>query len=421
PEPAGRRERGGGAAGPRDRGDHARPGRARSAVRAGGLDPRRRAASGSALRYARRPRRDARVHGAGDLRRLRRHGAARDRGREHAPGLRGRALARRPAAADHDLRRSDGVRGEQAARPGHAPGVRRGDECPGLHARAAVLRGAMGAGAGAGDRPPLEPGRGPGWAKLAEAVALRVPPSEIETIYLFAPWKREGREWGTAVGACRGTEGSDRLRVYTARYMLIVRGKERGQSRIEVEETALSPADVIARVMQAAAARTGDPEPPVAVGPAVWYVGSRNQAPRGIPPPPGRAQPAGDAAAVGGGRSGVLRRRAPVGRGGGPARGQASRGRDGHDLSDTRPAGPCRPGQGARLRRGVQAVRAARGRAGARALYLLVVRPGDGVRERSARADDCPARGGGGVPAPPPPAGDLWTVPHLSAGEPFSA
>ena len=136
----------------------------------------------------------------------------------------------------------------------------------------------MGAGAGAGDRPPLEPGRGPVWAKLAEAVALRVPPSEIETIYLFRPWKREGREWGTAVVACRAAEGErgeagGRLRVYTARYMLIVRGKERGQSRIEVEETALSPADVIARVMQAAAERTGDPEPPVAVGPAVWYEG----------------------------------------------------------------------------------------------------------------------------------------------------
>jgi hypothetical protein len=142
----------------------------------------------------------------------------------------------------------------------------------------------MGAGAGAGDRPPLAPGRGPGWAKLAEAIALRVPPSEIETIYLFRPWKREGREWGTAVVACRAAEGEvggggggagggggDRLRVYTARYMLIVRGKERGQSRVEVEETALSPAEVVARVMQAAADRTGDPEPPVAVGPAVWY------------------------------------------------------------------------------------------------------------------------------------------------------
>ena len=118
----------------------------------------------------------------------------------------------------------------------------------------------MGAGAGPGARPPLDPGRGPGWAKLAEAVALRVPPSEIETIYLFRPWKREGREWGTAVVACRAAEGAGegaggRLRVYTARYMLIVRGKERGQSRIEVEETALSPAAVIARVMQAAASQ----------------------------------------------------------------------------------------------------------------------------------------------------------------------
>ena len=139
----------------------------------------------------------------------------------------------------------------------------------------------MGAGADPGARSPLEPGRagrGPGWAKLAEAVALRVPPSEIETIYLFRPWKREGREWGTAVVACRAAEGTGegaggRLRVYTARYMLIVRGKERGQSRIEVEETALSPAEVIARVMQAAAERTGDAEPPVAVGPAVWYEG----------------------------------------------------------------------------------------------------------------------------------------------------
>lgn len=131
----------------------------------------------------------------------------------------------------------------------------------------------MGAGAGPGDRPALEPGRGPGWAKLAEAVALRVPPAAIETIYLFRPWKREGREWGTAVVACRVPDGGGRLRVYTARYMLIVRGKERGQARIEVEETALSPAEVIARVMQAAADRTGDPDPPVAVGPAVWYEG----------------------------------------------------------------------------------------------------------------------------------------------------
>jgi len=131
----------------------------------------------------------------------------------------------------------------------------------------------MGAGAGAGDHPPVAPGRGPGWAKLAEAVAKQVPPAEIETIYLFTPLKREGREWGTAVVARRSAEGGGRLRVYTARYMLVVRGKERGQSRVEVMETGLSPAEVIAQVMQATADRVGDPEPPVAVGAAVWYEG----------------------------------------------------------------------------------------------------------------------------------------------------
>lgn len=131
----------------------------------------------------------------------------------------------------------------------------------------------MGAGVGPGYGAPLAPGRGPGWAKLAEAVALRIAPSTIETIYLFRPLKREGREWGTAVVTCRPVEGDTRLRVYTARYMLVVRGKERGQSKIHVEETGLSPAEVIAQVMQTAAERTGDAEPPVAVGPAVWYEG----------------------------------------------------------------------------------------------------------------------------------------------------
>lgn len=131
----------------------------------------------------------------------------------------------------------------------------------------------MGASAGARYRPPLEPGRGPGWAKLAEAVAARVTPSEIETIYLFRPLKREGREWGTAVVACRAPDQNSRLRVFTARYMLVVRGKERGQAKLDVEETGLSPAAIIARVMEATAERTGDAEPPVAVGPAVWYDG----------------------------------------------------------------------------------------------------------------------------------------------------
>ena len=128
---------------------------------------------------------------------------------------------------------------------------------------------------GAGSDPrtpfPVAPGEGPGWAKVAEAVRAAMPPAEIGSIYLFRPIRREGREWGTAVVTRTSADG--RLRVYTAKYMLIVRGKERGQTKVEVEEVALSPAEVLAQVLRTAADRTGESEPPVEVGPGVWYEG----------------------------------------------------------------------------------------------------------------------------------------------------
>jgi hypothetical protein len=120
---------------------------------------------------------------------------------------------------------------------------------------------------------PPSPGQGPGWAKLAAAIEAQVPPTEIETIYVFRPIKREGKEWGTAVVTRKSSGPDGRLRVYTAKYMLIVRGKERGQGKFEVVEVALSPAEVLAQVMQATVDRGGDTEPPVALGPTAWYEG----------------------------------------------------------------------------------------------------------------------------------------------------
>ena len=108
---------------------------------------------------------------------------------------------------------------------------------------------------------------------MAEAVAAQMPPAEIASIYLFRPIKREGREWGTAVVTRNNPDGGGRLRVYTAKYMLVVRGKDRGQVKVEVNEVGLSPAEVLAQVMQATADRTGDTEPPAEVGPGVWYEG----------------------------------------------------------------------------------------------------------------------------------------------------
>jgi hypothetical protein len=117
----------------------------------------------------------------------------------------------------------------------------------------------------------VAPGHGPGWAKLAEAVAARVPPREIERLHVFRPFKRDGREWGTAVVTSRAPDG--RLRVFTAKYMLVVRGKDRGRARLEVDEVGLSPAEVLEQVMRATAERSGEATPPDVVSPGVWYEG----------------------------------------------------------------------------------------------------------------------------------------------------
>ena len=131
----------------------------------------------------------------------------------------------------------------------------------------------MGASQDPGAPLPVTPGQGAGWAKLAAAVREAMPPAEIERIYLFPPIKREGREWGTAVVTRKSDAQDGRLRVYTAKYMLIVRGKERGQAKVEVVEVGLTPAEVLAQVMQATSDRSGEPEPPVEIAPGAWYEG----------------------------------------------------------------------------------------------------------------------------------------------------
>src|SRR5258705_13800574 len=72
---------------------------------------------------------------------------------------------------------------------------------------------------------PPGPGQGAGWAKLAAAVEAQVPPAEIETLYVFRPIKREGKEWGTPAAPPQAPPG--RLPAYTAKYTPPARGQER--------------------------------------------------------------------------------------------------------------------------------------------------------------------------------------------------
>ncbi len=112
-------------------------------------------------------------------------------------------------------------------------------------------------------------GLGLGWAQVADALAERVPVPELERIWLLAPLRQEGREWGTAV-ILRHLEG-DRRRVYTATYMMTTRGRDRGQAKITIDEVGDSPRVVVEDVVAGVQERSGDAEPPTEIDPREWY------------------------------------------------------------------------------------------------------------------------------------------------------
>jgi hypothetical protein len=111
---------------------------------------------------------------------------------------------------------------------------------------------------------------GLGWDRVAAALAAQIPMAEIDRIWLFAPMRQEGREWGTAV-VLRRLDG-DRRRVYTATYMVATRGRDRGQTKIGIEEVGDSPSVIVEDVIAGVQERAGDAEPPTEIQPQVWFV-----------------------------------------------------------------------------------------------------------------------------------------------------
>jgi hypothetical protein len=121
----------------------------------------------------------------------------------------------------------------------------------------------MGAGVGV-----TEPGTGPGWARLALAVAEQLPPVEVDGVWVFSAVRHEGREYGTAV---LSRVDGDRRRIYTARYVLAVKGRERGKFEASVLEVGSGPVEALAQLLQDAHRRIDDEHPPLAVSPERWF------------------------------------------------------------------------------------------------------------------------------------------------------
>jgi hypothetical protein len=116
----------------------------------------------------------------------------------------------------------------------------------------------------------------PGWSRLAEAVLAQVPADEIDGIWQFLPIRAGKRELGTAIVARRDGE---RRRVYTARYALTIRGRERGTFEGHVEEVGSGPAEALDQMLLDVRRRLEEDDVPAPVAVAGWVAAAADGAP----------------------------------------------------------------------------------------------------------------------------------------------
>lgn len=109
---------------------------------------------------------------------------------------------------------------------------------------------------------------GSGWNRLAQAVAGIMPADEVDAVWVFSPLRRDTKEWGTAV--ISRIDG-ERRRIYTARYGLAIKGKERGKFEASVQEVGTGPLEALSRLLEEAQRRIDDEQPPVSVPPESWF------------------------------------------------------------------------------------------------------------------------------------------------------
>ena len=89
-----------------------------------------------------------------------------------------------------------------------------------------------------------------GLTRLLDAIAGQMPREEVDAVWVFPGVRREGKEYGVAVVSRVTGGGGDRRRVYRARYLVHLKGQDRGKSALELEETAETPAALVAEVIE---------------------------------------------------------------------------------------------------------------------------------------------------------------------------
>ncbi|HXI20557.1 MAG TPA: hypothetical protein VNH46_05705 [Gemmatimonadales bacterium] len=111
---------------------------------------------------------------------------------------------------------------------------------------------------------------GTGWARLADHVATLIPIAEIDGVWQFRALRREGREWGTALISRIAADAPTRRLIYTARFVHVLKGKERGKFEAHLEEVGGGPVETLGDLLQGVRKRLEEEDPrPVPV--AEWF------------------------------------------------------------------------------------------------------------------------------------------------------
>lgn len=115
---------------------------------------------------------------------------------------------------------------------------------------------------------PGGPGEGPQWQRLAAWLRDALPVEEIDGIWVFRTLRRDQREFGTAV---LSRIDGDRRRIYTARYVARIKGKQRGGFDAQLEEVGSGPLEALHELLQLVPVRADDGEPPQPVEVSTWF------------------------------------------------------------------------------------------------------------------------------------------------------
>jgi hypothetical protein len=102
---------------------------------------------------------------------------------------------------------------------------------------------------------------GSGWGRLASHVAGELPVGEIDGVWQFRTLKHDGREWGTALLSRVDGAEQERRRIYTARFMLILKGRERGKFEAHIEEVGQGPVETLGDLLAGVRKRIEDEDP----------------------------------------------------------------------------------------------------------------------------------------------------------------